>query len=317
MNIFPADVAQEVKECAMAAGRSTAEERFGKQGEADAQKVYWGEHAEKFKNMMDGLLSADVCHDIKMMFWYQAWRTANERKGYTSDAKRDIKQVGEIYDKIKGRRELSDELASNVHSMGWNIAWYTANTKYGYKDDATRDKANFEAAYRKIHGEVNLIAMHFNTDKAKILSEKPKVIEEKTLVNNSDIQQQMEFSFSVTEGKTETTTTQIGFKFGVKVGFEAGFFAFAGGKANYEASFEISGSQSWATAIQTGVIKTYRFPLSVPKKSTYKAKGMVHEASMEVPYELVFDFGDGKKKSITGVWKGVAVSSATYEINPA
>ena len=44
---------------------------------------------------------------------------------------------------------------------------------------------------------------------------------------------------------------------------------------------------------------------------------MVHEASMEVPYELVFDFGDGKQKSISGVWTGVAVSSATYEINPA
>ncbi len=228
----------------------------------------------------------------------------------------DIKQVGEIYDRIKGRRELSDTLASNVHSMGWNIAWYTANTKYGYKDDATRENANFEADYRKISGEVNLIAMHFNMNKAKLLSEKPKMIEEKTLVNNGDVPQQMEFSFSVTEGKTTTTTTQIGFKFGVKVGFEAGFFAFAGGKAKYEASFEISGSQSWATAIQKGVTKAYRFPLSVPKKSTYKAKGMVHEASMEVPYELVFDFGDGKQKSIVGVWTGVAVSSATYEINP-
>ena len=39
----------------------------------------------------------------------------------------------------------------------------------------------------------------------------------------------------------------------------------------------------------------------------YKAKGMVHEADMDVPYKVVFDFG-----VITGMWKGVAVSTATY-----
>lgn len=315
MNIFSVDVAEEIKECALAAGRSTAEERFGKKGEAAAQKVYWGERAEKFKKMMDGMLSADVCQDIKMMFWYQAWRTANERKGYKSDASNDIKKVKELHDKIHNSRELTDTLSSNLHSMGWNIAWYTANTKYGYKDDATRDKANYEAAYRKIHGEVNIVAMHFNTDKAKVLAEKPKVVTEQTLVNNGTVEQLMQFSFSITEGTTKTTTTQIGFKTGFKVGFKAGFFAFAGGEANYEVSFEFSGSHTWAEAVQKGTNKTYTFPLKVPAKSTYKAKGIVHEADMDVPYELVLDFG-GVEKTISGMWTGVAVSTATYEINP-
>ena len=315
MNIFPGDVAEELKECALAAGRSTAEERFGKKGEADAQKVQWGEHAENFTKMLDGLLSAGVCGDIKSMFWFQAWRTANERKGYKSDMANDVKKVKELYEKIRSSGELSDTLAANLHSMGGNIAWYTANTKYGYKDDATRDKANYEAAYRKIHGEVNIVAMHFNTDKAKILSEKPKVVAEQTLVNNGNVEQQMQFSFSVTEGKTTTTTTQIGFKAGFKVGFEAVFFAFAGGKAKYEVSFEFSATHTWGESVQKGITKAYTFPLKVPANSMYKAKGMVHEADMDVPFELVFDFG-GVEKSITGMWKGVAVSTATYEVNP-
>ena len=36
---------------------------------------------------------------------------------------------------------------------------------------------------------------------------------------------------------------------------------------------------------------------------------MVHECEMEVPYELVFEFGE-TKQSLSGIWKGVAVSIA-------
>ena len=35
---------------------------------------------------------------------------------------------------------------------------------------------------------------------------------------------------------------------------------------------------------------------------------------MDVPYELVFDFG-GAQRSIKGIWKGAAVSEATFEVN--
>ena len=108
---------------------------------------------------MKGFLSAETCDDIKSMFWYQAWRTANERKGYRSDAARDIKTVEEKYQKIVQRGELAKGLASNVHSMGWNIAWYCANTLYGYDDDAKRDKAKYEDAYSKISGDINLVDM--------------------------------------------------------------------------------------------------------------------------------------------------------------
>lgn len=313
MNVFPPDAAEELKKCALAAGNSTANERFGTKGNAAAQKVSWGQNADAFKKKMNQFLSADICNDFKMMFWYQAWRTANERKGYKSDAARDIKDVQTIYDRILSRRELTTSLAEAVHSMGWNVAWYCANTKRGFKDDAIRDKANYEADYSKIAGEVNLVAMNFNTDKAKVIAEKPKIIAEETLVNKGTITQQMEFSFSVTEGKTESTTHQIGFQYGVKVGFEATFSVFA--KATVEASFQFSHSHTWAESTTNGTTKSYRFPLSVPPRSTYTAKAMVHEADMEIPYELVFDFS-GIKKSVTGIWKGVAVSTATCEINP-
>ena len=189
-----------------------------------------------------------------------------------------------------------------------------ANTKVGYRDDAVRDKANYEANYSKIHGDINLVGMNFNTDKAKTLTKKPKVVAQQSMVNNGSIQQSMEFDFTVTQGTTKSSSHQIGFKYGVKIGFEASFFKLVGEK--YEASFEFSHNHTFSEAMNKGISKTYRFPLQVPPHTTYTAKGMVHEAEMEVPYELVFDFG-GKKKSLYGIWKGVAVSTATYEINEA
>ena len=113
-----------------------------------------------------------------------------------------------------------------------------ANTKVGYRDDAVRDKANYEANYSKIHGDINLVGMNFNTDKAKTLTKKPKVVAQQSMVNNGSIQQSMEFDFTVTQGTTKSSSHQIGFKYGVKIGFEASFFKLVGEK--YEASFGFS-----------------------------------------------------------------------------
>ena len=226
MDIIPADAAEALK-CAIAAGNSTANERFGSKGEADAEKVHFNQHADSFKKKMKGFLSAETCDDIKPMFWYQAWRTANERKGYRSDAASDIKTVEEKFQKIVQSGELAKRLASNVHSIGWNIAWYCANTLYGYDDDAKRDKAKYKDAYSKISGDINLVDMKFHTDTSKILSEKPKVVAEQRLVNNTGTEQSVEFDFEVTEGTTNSTSHQIGFNYGITTGFEAGFFGFA------------------------------------------------------------------------------------------
>lgn len=312
MDVLPVDIAEEMKECALSAGKSTTEERFGRKGEADANKVGWNEHAESFTEKSDGLLSPEICADIKTMFWYQAWRTANERKGYRSDAARDIQKVDETFEQIVGRGEMSQKLANHVKDMGWNIAWWCANTKVGYDDDAVRDKAKYEADYSKIHGDINLVAMNFNMDKAKKLEEKPKVIATQSLVNNSSVQQSMEFAFLVTQGTTRSVSHQIAFKYGVKVGFKASFFSLVEG--NFEATFEFSHSHTFSESMNKGTTKSYKFTLQVPPNSTYIAKGMVQEADMEVPYELVFDFG-GKRKSLYGIWKGVAVSTATYEVD--
>ena len=310
LNFLPTDVSEEIKKCAEAAAQSTANERFGSKGEADARKVHWNEHAAAITKKADGLLSKDICGDIQYMFWFQAWRTANERKGYRGDAKSDIKKVDEYVKTIKSRGEISDHLADNIRNMGWNIAWYWANTYYGYKDDAKRDKAKLEADYNKIHGEVKLLDVKFYTDKAKVLQEKPKVVAEQTLPNKTGSEQSMTFQFTTNKGSTTSVSTTIGFKYSVTESMEVGFEGV--GKFSVGISFELSSSTTFATSMSKSVSKSYSFPLVVPPHKTYTAKGMVHETTMDVPYELVFDFG-GAKRTISGMWKGVAVSTATYE----
>ncbi len=312
--IFPQDVADELKACAEKASWHTARERFGKKGEADAEKIEMEKHFRNLKQKSDGLLSEKTCGEIKSMFWFAAWHTANTRKGYESDAKRDKKQVEGHYKNLVEGREVDGKLAANLKEMGWAAAWLAANTIVGYKDDAKRDKANLDSHFEQISGEVNLVAMNFFTDEAKILAEKPKVVAEERLVNNSDVQQTMAFKFTVTEGKTNSTSTKIAFSYGVKVGFEAGFFGFA--ESKYELSFNFSHDHTFAQSTSSGTTKAYEFPLAVPAHTTYKAKGMVHEAQMDVPYELVFDFGGGRR-SVKGIWKGVAVSRATYQVDKA
>ena len=92
----------------------------------------------------------------------------------------------------------------------------------------------------------------------------------------------------------------------------AGFSGF--GEINFELSFSFSHSHTFEQSVSTGTTKSVEFPLSVPAHSTYIAKGIVSEAEMEIPYELVFDFG-GPHRKLKGHWKGLACSKATYRVD--
>ena len=312
LNLFPSDVAEELKAYAEKSSLHCAEARFGSKGKADAAKIEAEQHFDYFKEKSETLLSEESCEDIKTILWYEAWYTANTRKGYHGDAAKAKERVREYCQKLVKGGQVSKELAKNVAEMGWGAAWYAANTIVGYKDDAVRDKANLAMYFSKIQGPVCLVAMNFIMDEAKILSQKPKIVARERLINNSDVEQTMTIRFSVTEGKTTSISHKIGFSYGINTSFSAGFFGFA--KMKYEASFSFSHEHTFAESSSMGISQTYQFPLSVPAHTTYHAQGMVHEAQMDVPYELVFDFG-GAQRSIKGIWKGVAVSEATFQVN--
>ena len=113
---------------------------------------------------------------------------------------------------------------------------------------------------------------------------------------------------------TDDTATShtLMFDFAIEVGFSARFLWFF--KVYFGVEFGFGVSATWAHSITNGVSKKYTFPLTVPAGKTYTAEGSIQEGTMEVPYELVF-LCDGVEQKLTGLWKGVAVSTATYEVS--
>lgn len=310
INIFPYDVAQAVFNVASYASQYTANERLGSKSKAKTYKRKFEAEAEKLKQLSDGILQDSTVRDIQWMVYHQAWKTANERRRYSYH--KDNSNAKKRYNSLKRSNELTSSLASTVYSMGWNIAWYWANTLKGYRNHAERDRRNYKSNFRRIRGHVTLIDMKFFTNQAHIKSRVPKVIHEQKLVNKGDITQPSSFSFEVQEGRTISLSHQFGFKFGVSAGVGASFF---GVDAKFEASFEISESRTLSRSLSTGQKKSYTFSPLVPPHSIYEAKCTVTMATMDVPYELTFKFGTEIKK-FRGIWKGVAVSKATYVITP-
>ena len=323
LEILPLDVAEELKGYAEKAAWHCSKMRLGDRGDADADKIEAKNHYDSFKEKCKGLLSGKSCENIRSMLWNASWYAANKTKSkrcwqltkrnqYKADAASDKKGVQEMYQDVVSGGEITEHLASNVRELGRNAAQLAAHTIVGRHDDAKRDQANLDSYFNKIHGQINLVAMNFFMDEAKILSKNPKVVSKKDLVNNSDVVQAMTFGFSMTEGKTHSTSHTIGFSYGINSSFKAGFSGF--GEINFELSFSFSHSHTFEQAISAGTTKSVEFPLSVPAHSTYIAKGIVYEAEMEIPYELVFDFGGAHRKA-RGQWKGVTYSLAKYRVD--
>ncbi|XP_078380466.1 uncharacterized protein LOC144663408 [Oculina patagonica] len=324
LEILPLDVAKELKGYAEKAASHCAKMRLGNRGEANADKIESKNHYDSFKEKCRGLLSDKSCEDIKSMLWYTAWHAANatkskrmrswqcaKRNRYKSVAASDGRVIQTKYQDVVRKGEMSEALARNVKEMGWNAAWYATHTVVGRHDDALRDKANLDSYFDKIHGDVNLVAMNFIMDEAKILSQRPKVVSEENLVNKGDVAQTMSFNFSMEEGKTRSTSHTIGFSYGIDRSFSAGFAGFD--ECNFQLSFNFSHGHTFEQSTSTGTTTSFEFLLEVPAHSIYVAKALVYEAEMDIPYELVLDFG-GTHKKVRGRWKGVAYSKATFEI---
>ena len=323
LEILPIDVAEEIKDYAEKVAWYCSRKGLGDRGEADADRIEAIDHFDSFRTKCKGLLSVRSCEDIRSMIKNVASYAANKTKSkrcwrltkrnyYKAFADTCEKTFNAKYEKVIKRGEIAKTLATNLLQLGLHATRLAKSTIVGRHDDAKRDQANFDSYFNKIREEISLVAMNFFMNEAKILSQKPKVVSEKNLVNNTDVDQAMTFGFSMTEGKTHSTSHSIGFSYGINSSFKAGFSGSA--EVKVELSFSFSRSHTFEQSTSTGTTKSVEFPLSVPAHSTYVAKGIVSEAEMEIPYELVFEFG-GAHRKVRGDWKGVACSKTTYQVD--
>ena len=104
LEIFPTNVAVELKMYAEKHSLRCAKIRRGKRIEADADMSEATKHLASFKEQCKGWLSDKSCLEIETMLGYASWHAANtkktescwrrgSRKGYESDASNDKREV--------------------------------------------------------------------------------------------------------------------------------------------------------------------------------------------------------------------------------
>ena len=129
--------------------------------------------------------------------------------------------------------------------------------------------------------------------------------------NRGGVVQIMKFNFVATEGKTDSITHSANFNLRNRSDFQC-WPGFPGiGEINCQLSFDFSHNRSFQESINKTITKSNGFDLVVPAHCTQIARATVQEAKLEVPFELIFDF-NGVIRSVTGLWKGVGCSKATY-----
>ena len=309
INILPRDAANELKDCAWRAGWYAANTRKGYRSDASSDYSTLTQRANSFKEKMDGIISAGTVDNIKEMFVYASWHTANTRWRYFSDASKDRSKVTNFYNKIKNSGELSSSLVSRIREMGWAAAWHGANTRVGYYNDARRDKEKFNDYSKKISGDVALVDVKFHDFYAP--KTVPKEVFDKKLVNCGSTPLKTGYKYTETIGRTISYTHQVGFEYTISHGFSAGIsYGILNAGITLEASFKFSQSSTFSQSINQAKTKEYTFELTAAPHTTDIGKGVIHEATGSIPYDMVFDF-QGVRKTIRGTWNGVAVSKVT------
>lgn len=324
LNLLPTEAAWELRNYAETRCSRIAREkkRARLRPRLDETDANVRQHFNSFKKKCEGFLSEPTCKDIKAMLKCAGRYSAKARKGelclmpwnrqnYTSEAEID-KQNMEMYCRsVIDKREISVTLANNIKKMALAAAWFAAYSIFGPEEERDRQNDQLNTDFKRIHGDVKVVNMKFIMDEARITSQRPITISEKEINNDSDVEQTATFSFSVIEGKTSSTTHTVNFSYGIGATFSAGFPSV--GEINCQFSFNFSHDHSFQECINTAITRSYEFPLVVPAHNNYVARATVHEAKMEIPYQLQFDFG-GARRSVRGLWKGVACSRATYDI---
>lgn len=327
LNILPTEAAKELREFAEKLCLHLAKElkrRRPRLDETDGMSEA-RHHYNSFKEKCAGFLSEPTCKDIKSMLKCAGSFSAKMKKSeqsvmpwnkktYSAEAENDKQRMENYCQDVIGKREISANLANNIKKVGLSAAWLAAYSVFGSEDEKMRIIAQLKADFERIHGDVKLVNMNFFMNEGSILSERPMVISEGEFKNDGDLEQTMKFSVSVTERKTRSATHTVNFSYGIGANFSAGFPSVA--EMNCQLSFDFSHNHSFQDCISRAITKSYEFPVTVPAHDTYIAKATVHEAEMEVPYELVFDFGGGRR-STRGVWKGVACYNTNYTVSSA
>ena len=133
LNVLPSDVAQEMKELAIAAAKQAVNEHYKEKFEAHADFETCAEEyeakAKSFQEKAQGKLSIETCTEIKLMFKYIAGDAVKRSivVGYIDTSQRA--ECNRHHAKILESGEVTPCLAENIKEMGTHASWFAVKEK--------------------------------------------------------------------------------------------------------------------------------------------------------------------------------------------
>lgn len=264
------------------------------------------------------VLPESVAKKMKECAYKAGWHWAKRLKGDPSDADAEEINFKKQADSLKKAAVglLSESTCDGITSMFWSAAKHVVDRRAGKDTDGSADRYYMERHFPNIPKEIteqlykNIRWMcwhtawyaankifnfddHTKRDEANVNAYFDKIKGELRLVK---------MDFFTDKAKHIAENPKV----------IAKQVLHNDSDVEQKMAFEFSVNSGSTSSIST------RFGFEFGVKQGAKAEFLgVGGSFEEVPYELVFDVGGGNQISFEGVWHGVAVSKATYHVEPA
>jgi len=308
-----ADITNVLKTAALDAGWHTACQRYAwpiYESESNTFYGYFNDRMDEVFLLAAEIISPGTLENLRWMFLYMAWYTANYKVGYFNDADNDMVLVDQYRQWIIDSGDMTVNLVDNIKWMAHDAGWYQQHTRWMYWPGASDAEYHMNEKYDLIVGDFIVQEVKFNEDSGKIYSTSIIHYQTMDLPNYTDMVQHQKHEWEVTQGTTSSTTHNLAF--GIAIGGHLDirlFFLTLG----LSAEFNVNAGGSWTESMRNGEVQSFSYDLYVPPHSHYKGQPVVTEGVVSMDYEIIFTVS-GKYHSMKGVWYGTAVDSSTYTV---
>eukprot|EP01084_Bolivina_argentea_P310247 536815_1 len=155
-----------------------------------------------------------------------------------------------------------------------------------------------------------ILRIDFDLDKVSMSAKEPHTIVTQPTTNDTDTEQDGG-TFNVGEDDSETSTFTYTGGFEIEVGTE--FSAGVPFVSNAKVKVGVKTSHSWSNGTQNTITKKWNVSFNTgkcPPHKTIIAKAVVWKQTVDVPYTMIIQCGDGSQTKSFGTWRGVC----TYDI---
>lgn len=160
--------------------------------------------------------------------------------------------------------------------------------------------------------DMKISKIEYKHDEARILAQKPEIIGVETQINDSEVPQTMEFSFSQTRATSYTFSHKFGHSITIGASGKVGIPLIAEGEVKLETTqtYEFSWGQQTTDSTVIGT----KFNVTAPRNSRLTASAKVTRADVDVPFTVYFkSAATGYEVAIDGIYKGVSYWNTVCE----